>query len=82
MPNNNLSIYINNTVESDSGRYMCQVVLSEAPGAPKELTLDVMGKYNGTGPLTLLHHLPITSDRLTKLTHRFICMYSIYTDQA
>ncbi|KAG7322356.1 hypothetical protein KOW79_013702 [Hemibagrus wyckioides] len=42
MPNNNLSIYINNTVESDSGKYMCQVVLPDAPGASKELTLDVM----------------------------------------
>ncbi|TSK16169.1 Endothelial cell-selective adhesion molecule [Bagarius yarrelli] len=42
MPNNNLSIYINNTVESDSGRYMCQVVLPETPEAPKELTLNVL----------------------------------------
>ncbi|GAA6111181.1 endothelial cell adhesion molecule a isoform X1 [Tachysurus ichikawai] len=42
MPNSILSIYINNTVESDSGRYMCQVVLPGIPGAPKELTLNVI----------------------------------------
>ncbi|KAK3550363.1 hypothetical protein QTP86_025131 [Hemibagrus guttatus] len=42
MPNNILSIYINNTVESDSGRYMCQVLLPGTPGAPKELTLNVL----------------------------------------
>ncbi|XP_026856538.1 endothelial cell adhesion molecule a isoform X2 [Electrophorus electricus] len=41
MPNRNVSIYINNTVEPDSGRYMCQVL----PGVTetvKELTLNVL----------------------------------------
>ncbi|XP_060764197.1 endothelial cell adhesion molecule a [Neoarius graeffei] len=42
MPNNNLSIYINSTVESDSGLYMCQIVLPGSVESPKELTLDVM----------------------------------------
>lgn len=42
MPNSNLSIYINNTVESDSGRYLCQVVLPETHEVPKELTLNVL----------------------------------------
>ncbi|KAF5906361.1 endothelial cell-selective adhesion molecule, partial [Clarias magur] len=42
MPNNNLSIYLNDVVESDSGRYMCQLVLPETSvGSPVELTLDV-----------------------------------------
>ncbi|XP_041948121.1 endothelial cell adhesion molecule a [Alosa sapidissima] len=40
MPNRDVSLYINNTLESDSGRYLCQVL---SPGSPftKELTLDV-----------------------------------------
>ncbi|KAK2823465.1 hypothetical protein Q7C36_020065 [Tachysurus vachellii] len=42
MPNSILSIYINNSVESDSGRYMCQVIFPGIPGATKELTLNVI----------------------------------------
>ncbi|KAM9455337.1 endothelial cell adhesion molecule a [Clarias gariepinus] len=41
MPNNNMSIYLNNVVESDSGRYVCQLVLPNISVPPKELTLDV-----------------------------------------
>lgn len=42
MPNNNLSIYINNTVESDSGKYMCQIIPVGTSGSLQELTLNVM----------------------------------------
>ncbi|XP_076876582.1 endothelial cell adhesion molecule a [Brachyhypopomus gauderio] len=41
MPNNNLSIFMNSTVESDSGRYMCQI-LPGSSGSLKELTLNVL----------------------------------------
>ncbi|KAM4727366.1 endothelial cell adhesion molecule a [Anableps anableps] len=37
MPSNDVSLYINNTQESDSGRYVCQVL----PGELAEVTLDV-----------------------------------------
>ncbi|KAF7661065.1 hypothetical protein LDENG_00270060 [Lucifuga dentata] len=40
MPSANLSLYINNTQESDSGRYICQVI-SPATGLTAELRLDV-----------------------------------------
>ncbi|KAB5543539.1 hypothetical protein PHYPO_G00080360 [Pangasianodon hypophthalmus] len=41
MPSNNLSIYINNTSESDSGVYICQVLSSGIAGFVKQLTLNV-----------------------------------------
>ncbi|KAL7831700.1 hypothetical protein AOLI_G00292480 [Acnodon oligacanthus] len=41
MPSSNLSIYINNTQESDSGRYLCNVIIPGAPGLSGELTLNV-----------------------------------------
>ncbi|XP_051973984.1 endothelial cell-selective adhesion molecule-like [Xyrauchen texanus] len=41
MPNNNLSLFINNTKASDSGRYMCQVIIPGAAGFTEELTLNV-----------------------------------------
>lgn len=44
MPSANLSIYINNTQESDSGRYLCQIIFPNNPGLTAELSLDVKGE--------------------------------------
>ncbi|MCI4385724.1 hypothetical protein PGIGA_G00054010 [Pangasianodon gigas] len=41
MPSTNLSIYINNTQESDSGRYLCNVIIPGARGLNGELQLNV-----------------------------------------
>ncbi|XP_041924645.1 LOW QUALITY PROTEIN: endothelial cell-selective adhesion molecule [Alosa sapidissima] len=41
MPSTNLSIYINNTQESDTGRYLCNVLIPGAPGLSGELRLNV-----------------------------------------
>lgn len=43
MPSANLSIYINNTQESDSGRYVCNVIIPGAPGITGEMRLNVKG---------------------------------------
>lgn len=44
MPSKNVSLYINNTQESDSGRYVCQVIIPGVVMGPKEVALDVKGK--------------------------------------
>ncbi|XP_040907076.1 endothelial cell adhesion molecule a [Toxotes jaculatrix] len=41
MPSLDISLYINNTQESDSGRYLCQVIIPDNPGLTAELSLDV-----------------------------------------
>ncbi|MBN3318272.1 ESAM protein, partial [Atractosteus spatula] len=41
MPSNNVSIYINKTVESDSGRYVCSVIIPGSPGFIKPIDLNV-----------------------------------------
>ncbi|XP_026184119.1 endothelial cell adhesion molecule a isoform X2 [Mastacembelus armatus] len=41
MPSRNVSLYINNTQESDSGRYLCQVIIPDNSGLTAELSLDV-----------------------------------------
>uniref|UniRef100_A0A3P8T1U8 Endothelial cell adhesion molecule a n=1 Tax=Amphiprion percula TaxID=161767 RepID=A0A3P8T1U8_AMPPE len=41
MPSSNVSLYINNTLESDSGRYLCQVIIPDNPGLTAELSVDV-----------------------------------------
>jgi len=45
MPNTNLSLFINNTKASDSGKYMCQVMIPGAIGPTGELMLTVKGEY-------------------------------------
>ncbi|XP_071780619.2 endothelial cell adhesion molecule a [Centroberyx gerrardi] len=42
MPSTNLSLYINNTQEADSGRYICQVIIPGDSGLTAELSLNVM----------------------------------------
>lgn len=54
MPSANLSLYINNTKESDSGRYFCQVIIPGAQGLTGELILDVIGKDEGTPYVVLV----------------------------
>ncbi|CAN9501384.1 unnamed protein product [Ophioblennius macclurei] len=41
MPSRDVSLYINNTQESDSGRYVCQVIIPDNSGLTGELSLDV-----------------------------------------
>lgn len=41
MPSRDVSLYINNTQESDSGLYFCQVIRPDNPGLTAQLTLDV-----------------------------------------
>ncbi|XP_008307677.1 endothelial cell-selective adhesion molecule-like isoform X1 [Cynoglossus semilaevis] len=41
MPSTNLSIYINNTQESDSGRYVCSVLVPRGQGLIGEVQLNV-----------------------------------------
>lgn len=41
MPSSDVSLYINNTQESDSGRYLCQVIIPDDPGLTAELSVDV-----------------------------------------
>ncbi|XP_062870141.1 endothelial cell adhesion molecule a [Trichomycterus rosablanca] len=67
MPSNDLSIYINNTVESDSGQYTCQVVSSELSGAPKELTLTV--KVPPSLPVCKLQGNPVLKGNVTLTCH-------------
>ncbi|XP_068601009.1 endothelial cell adhesion molecule a [Brachionichthys hirsutus] len=41
MPSHNVSLFINNTQESDSGRYLCQIIIPGNSGLTAELSLDV-----------------------------------------
>lgn len=43
MPSHNVSLYINNTKKSDSGRYFCQIIIPDNPDLTAELILDVKG---------------------------------------
>ncbi|XP_035482033.1 endothelial cell adhesion molecule a [Scophthalmus maximus] len=41
MPSRDVSLYINNTQESDSGSYLCQIIIPGEPGLTAQLSLDV-----------------------------------------
>ncbi|XP_051971409.1 endothelial cell adhesion molecule a [Xyrauchen texanus] len=63
MPNTNLSLFINNTKASDSGRYMCQVIIPGAPGLTGELTLNV--KVPPSVPVCQLQGKPVLKGNIT-----------------
>lgn len=43
MPSANISFYINNTQESDSGLYVCVVLIPRAPTISGQIVLNVKG---------------------------------------
>ncbi|KAJ8347584.1 hypothetical protein SKAU_G00261730 [Synaphobranchus kaupii] len=63
MPNSNLSIFINNTRESDSGRYLCQVIIPEATALTGELTLNV--KVPPSPPVCTMVGKPVLKGNVT-----------------
>lgn len=62
MPNWNVSLYINNTKETDSGRYLCQVVTNEEPFGT-EITLNV--KVPPSVPVCSLKGKPVLKGNVT-----------------
>lgn len=44
MPSSDVSLYINNTRESDSGRYVCQIIIPSVIANPAEVFLEVKGE--------------------------------------
>uniref|UniRef100_A0A8C1AQJ4 Endothelial cell adhesion molecule b n=3 Tax=Cyprinus carpio TaxID=7962 RepID=A0A8C1AQJ4_CYPCA len=63
MPSANLSIYINNTQESDSGRYHCHVIIPGAPGLSGEVDLNV--KVPPSTPVCSMTGNPVLSGNVT-----------------
>ncbi|KAK0133278.1 Endothelial cell-selective adhesion molecule [Merluccius polli] len=63
MPSANLSIYINSTQESDSGRYFCSVIIPGAPGISGEMRLNV--KVPPSPPVCSLAGNPVLNGNVT-----------------
>ncbi|XP_059401111.1 endothelial cell-selective adhesion molecule-like [Carassius carassius] len=63
MPNTNLSLYIDNTRASDSGKYMCQVIIPAGPGFTGELTLNV--KVPPSVPVCQVKGKPVLKGNIT-----------------
>ncbi|XP_070762099.1 endothelial cell-selective adhesion molecule, partial [Enoplosus armatus] len=63
MPSANLSIYINNTQESDSGRYVCNVIIPGSPGISGEMRLNV--KVPPSPPVCTMTGNPVVKGNVT-----------------
>ncbi|XP_035801777.2 endothelial cell-selective adhesion molecule isoform X1 [Amphiprion ocellaris] len=63
MPSANLSIYINNTQESDSGLYFCNVIIPGAPGLSGEMRLNV--KVPPSPPVCTMTGNPVVKGNVT-----------------
>uniref|UniRef100_A0A8C1VLI4 Endothelial cell adhesion molecule a n=1 Tax=Cyprinus carpio TaxID=7962 RepID=A0A8C1VLI4_CYPCA len=63
MPSTNLSLYINNTEASDSGKYMCQVIIPGIPGPTGELILNV--KVPPSVPVCQVKGRPVLKGNIT-----------------
>nr|ACN91268.1 endothelial cell-specific adhesion molecule [Danio rerio]CAP71896.1 unnamed protein product [Danio rerio] len=63
MPNTNLSLYINNTKVSDSGRYVCQVMIPGASGLTGTLNLNV--KVPPSIPVCKVKEKPVLKANIT-----------------
>uniref|UniRef100_A0A3B4WHL7 Endothelial cell adhesion molecule a n=1 Tax=Seriola lalandi dorsalis TaxID=1841481 RepID=A0A3B4WHL7_SERLL len=63
MPSRDVSLYINNTRESDSGRYLCQVIIPDGPGLTAELSLVV--KVPPSVPKCSLSGKPVLKGNVT-----------------
>ncbi|XP_077098515.1 endothelial cell adhesion molecule a isoform X2 [Siphateles boraxobius] len=63
MPNTNLSLYINNTKASDSGKYICQVMIPGATGHTGELILNV--KVPPSVPVCQVKEKPVLKGNIT-----------------
>lgn len=62
-PRTDISLYINNTQESDSGRFVCQVIIPNSQGLTAELTLDV--KVPPAVPKCSLSGKPVAKGNVT-----------------
>ncbi|XP_069569090.1 endothelial cell-selective adhesion molecule [Brachyistius frenatus] len=63
MPSANLSIYINSTQESDSGRYICNVIVAGGPGISGEVRLNV--KVPPSPPVCTMTGNPVVNGNVT-----------------
>uniref|UniRef100_A0A3Q3MZQ1 Endothelial cell adhesion molecule b n=1 Tax=Mastacembelus armatus TaxID=205130 RepID=A0A3Q3MZQ1_9TELE len=63
MPSTNLSIYINNTQESDSGRYVCNVIVPGGAGISGEMRLNV--KVPPSPPVCTMTGNPVVKGNVT-----------------
>ncbi|XP_026075701.1 endothelial cell-selective adhesion molecule-like isoform X1 [Carassius auratus] len=63
MTNNNLSLYINNARASDSGKYMCQVIIPAGPADTKEIILNV--KVPPSVPVCQVKGKPVLKGNIT-----------------
>ncbi|XP_066564183.1 endothelial cell-selective adhesion molecule [Amia ocellicauda] len=63
IPSTNVSIYINKTVESDSGHYVCNVIIPGSPTLLGEIVLDV--KVPPSVPKCKLTGVPVVKGNVT-----------------
>ncbi|XP_077579559.1 endothelial cell-selective adhesion molecule isoform X2 [Stigmatopora nigra] len=63
MPSTNLSIFINNTQESDSGRYVCDVIIPGGAGISGQMHLNV--KVPPSPPVCTMTGEPVVNGNVT-----------------